>query len=51
MGDSKGGGSHLNPLATMLIPQIKSIIQKSDCGIKVPRINVENGIKLGFLFE
>jgi hypothetical protein len=25
--------------------------KKSDCGTLVPRINVENGIKLGFVLE
>jgi hypothetical protein len=28
-----------------------SLLQKSDWGTLVPRINVENGIKLGFLLE
>jgi hypothetical protein len=27
------------------------VIEKSDWGTLVPRINVENGIKLGFLLE
>jgi hypothetical protein len=34
-----------------LVPCTKNVNKKSDWGTLVPRINVENGIKLGFLLE
>jgi hypothetical protein len=38
-------------LSTYILPSLPSGRLKSDCGTLVPRINVENGIKMGFLLE